>query len=92
MSASPSCFHVANTIPRMKEEILANMAEWSAVFAKMGMEGEIERVADARLEDFSMTMTMGGLNVLTDRADELKVADDAWRLAHPDQALEERIE
>ena len=48
--------------------------------------------ADEGFVIVSMTMTMGGLNVLTDRADELKVADDAWRLAHPDQALEERIE
>lgn len=83
--------NVENTVARMKEEILANMAEWSATFAKMGLEGDVERVADARLEDFSLTMTMSGLSVLTDRADELKAADDAWRLAYPEQAAKEQL-
>lgn len=83
--------NVAEAIPRMKEEILAHMSEWQATFAKMGMETDIERVADARLSDFQLDMTTSGLTILTDSVDELKAADDAWRLAHPEQAAKEQL-
>lgn len=83
--------NVRDTVPRMKEEIMSHMAEWQSTFAQMGMDAEVERVADARLGDFQLNMTTSGLIVVTDRAEELKAADDAWRVNYPEQARLEQL-
>lgn len=84
--------NVTETVPQMKAEIMDHMREWQDGFEKMGMVPEIERVVDVRLGDFQLDMTTSGLTVVTDRAEELKAADDAWRVAYPDQAALERLE
>lgn len=82
---------VARATPRMKAEIMDHMREWQSAFEVAGLGAEVGRVTDARLSDFWLDLTLCGLTVVTDRADELKAADDAWRLAHPEQAAAEPL-
>ena len=88
--------NVRDTVPRMKEEIMSHMAEWQSTFAQMGLDAEVERVADGPGDKsdaiaFQLNMTTSGLIVVTDRAEELKAADDAWRVNYPEQARLEQL-
>lgn len=78
--------------PKMTAEILDHMQEWQGVFDSMGLDGEIERVTKARLDELFLNMTLGGLSQLLEHTDQLKILDDAWRAANPAQSALEPIE
>ena len=84
--------NVESTKDQMKDEIMAHRAEWIEAFEGMGDAEQIAQLVDSRLNDFSLDMTTSGLSVITDRAYELKAADDGWRARFPEQAASERLE
>ena len=81
-----------STVDKMKTEIMDHMSQWIKTFERIGAGSEVDRIATARLCDFQLDMTTSGLSVLTDKAYELKAADEAWRSAYPEKAERERIE
>lgn len=83
--------NVANTREKMRVEILQQMAEWQKLFNQMGANDDIERLADSKLHAFVSYMQLAGIDKFMEHADELRMADDTWRAANPEQARQEPL-
>lgn len=80
---------VADARQKLRSEIKAEMSEWSEVATMAGIGDKLNELAEAKLDGFAADMQASGLRLLMDRAEEIKAADDAWRLQFPDRAAKE---
>jgi hypothetical protein len=77
---------------KMTVEIYDHMQAWQGVLESIGLGGTLELATKARLEELVLNMKSGGLSLLLERVDRLKILDDAWRAANPAQSALEPIE
>ena len=74
--------------PQITEEIRQHMDGWLKLADEADVRTETEALIAKRIDDFLIDLTLTGLKLLTDYAEALKEADDAWRVANPQKATE----
>jgi hypothetical protein len=68
--------------PRMLDDTNAAMAKWLELGELVGVRSDFDRLIKKRIDDLQTAMSFEALEVLMDRVDELKVADEKWRGIH----------
>ena len=69
-------------------EIEEYMGEWIKFSALMEMESEVRKLIEQSVKNITEDIFFSGVGVFTEKADELKDADDAWRRANPKLAAQ----
>jgi hypothetical protein len=69
--------------PKMLGDIEAGMRGWLEAFDETSMRVETVRLFNKYVDDFAHNLTLKGVEVFIEMADQLKLADDKWRATHP---------
>jgi hypothetical protein len=69
---------------KMKEEIAATLSGWLDVADQMQLREKFAELIQFTVDKFCRELSETGLQRLLDMAHALKLADDKWRVAHPE--------
>ena len=72
----------------MLDEINVAMREWIDLGETIGSRDLLDRYIVNVVDEYQTRLTMAGLQLTIDRADELKAADDKWRRMYPAKAAQ----
>jgi hypothetical protein len=77
---------------KMTAEINEHMAEWINLSVAMEMESLVDELIEQTVKNTTQDILFAGLAAVLDRGEELKDADDAWRIANPELAAEQPLD
>jgi hypothetical protein len=70
----------------VRDDVLGAMSEWVKLTNEIEITDIFHRFLDHRVGKFESTVIESAVQKFLDTVEDLKVADDQWRAAHPDKA------
>ena len=80
--------NVSGLRTKMLDEINVATREWIDLGETIGSRDLLDRYIVHVVDEYQTRLTMAGLQLTIDRADELKAADDKWRRIYPAKAAQ----